>query len=593
MKRGNLGNLLYVLKYSLKDNPKGMAIEFLQGIFQVLQNLPEIIFPSLIINAVLGQKQLDKILVLAGVFAFLVFLPRYILSFLGYLEGWIKAKTPYAFMLRLARKSILLDYKDVDDADRIDQYTHALEMTFRFCEAPGSLVAVGLSSFFELAVLGFLLFTLDGIVAVVLTVTAVVMCLLNRKVAKKEKEIEEERVPARRKAEYAQDLMFSSEFAKDSQAYGASSLVRQKFRRAIEESVELEKHKYRAVFGWQFLQETISSAQTVFLYLFMIGRYAAGAISIGSFTMYISAANRVYNTVSGLLQMYGVVKDFPLYFHNYQDYMEQPEEMRRTAVPDLHIMPDHCPEIEFRNVSFRYPSRSEYALRNVNLCIAPRDHVAVVGENGAGKSTFVKLLLRLYDVTEGEILVDGRNIKDYPYDEYMNLFSTVFQDFIIFIYSAEENIGFDRVEKARLETAMKKAGIYECIERLPRRGKTILGKRYDSEGVDLSGGEKQKVAIARALYKDAPVAVLDEPTAALDPLAEYEVYSNFKGFAEDKTTFYISHRMSSSRFCNRILVFSEGRVAESGTHDELMEKKGIYYDMYEKQASYYKEAALS
>ena len=221
MKRGNLGNLLYVLKYSLKDNPKGMAIEFLQGIFQVLQNLPEIIFPSLIINAVLGQKQLDKILVLAGVFAFLVFLPRYILSFLGYLEGWINAKTPYAFMLWLARKSILLDYKDVDDADRIDQYIHALEMTFRFCEAPGSLVAVGLSSFFELAVLGFLLFTLDGIVAVVLTVTAVVMCLLNRKVAKKEKEIEEERVPARRKAEYAQDLMFSSEFAKDSQAYGA------------------------------------------------------------------------------------------------------------------------------------------------------------------------------------------------------------------------------------------------------------------------------------------------------------------------------------------------------------------------------------
>ena len=135
-------------------------------------------------------------------------------------------------------------------------------------------------------------------------------------------------------------------------------MVRQKFRQAVEESVKLEKRKYRAVFGWQFLQETISSAQTVFLYLFMIGRYAAGAISIGSFTMYISAANRVYNTVSGLLQMYGVVKDFPLYFHNYQDYMEQPEEMRKTAVPDLHIMPDHCPEIEFRNVSFRYPSRN-------------------------------------------------------------------------------------------------------------------------------------------------------------------------------------------------------------------------------------------
>ena len=577
----------HVMLCSLKENPKGLLLELACGMIEGFQSLPQAVFFFFFINAALGQQQPGKALVLAGVFAFVMFLLYYIASFIGTLQGWYMVRLPHIFQRKLVKKSLLLDFRDVDNADRINQYVHALEMTFRFCDTPSKLIRTGLTSMIELAVLASLLSTLDGIVAAALVVYAVGVYFLNRKVAAISKKKEDEKVLARRKADYAQELMFSGEFAKDSRAYGANSMVRNKFRQAADEVVEIEKRGQKTLFGWEALQEAISAGQNLFLYLFMIVKYAAGAISIGSFTMYVSAANSLYRSVSRLLQMYASAMDFPMYFRDYQDYMELSEEMRQTARQGLHIEPDHCPTIEFCNVSFRYPSRSEYALRNVNLTIPPCGSVAVVGENGAGKSTFVKLLLRLYDVTEGEILVDGHDIREYPYDEYMRLFSTVFQDFIIFIYSVKENIGFDRAEKEYLEAAMKKAGVYQCIERLPKKEKTILGKRYDSEGVDLSGGEKQKVAIARAFYKDASVAVLDEPTAALDPLAEYEVYHNFQKFAADKTAIYISHRMSSSRFCDQILVFSEGQVAESGTHAELMEKKGIYYNMYEKQSSYY------
>lgn len=216
----------------------------------------------------------------------------------------------------------------------------------------------------------------------------------------------------------------------------------------------------------------------------------------------------------------------------------------------------------------------------------------MVGLNGAGKTTFIKLLCRLYDVTEGEILIDGVNIKEYSEEEYRKLFAVVFQDFELFAFSLKENIAFgEDAKEEEICRALSLAGFYEDAQKLPEGLDTILYKSFDEKGTELSGGQQQKTAIARALYKDAPIVILDEPTAALDPVAEYDIYRHFDTLVGGKTAIYISHRLSSCKFCDQIAVFAENTIKEYGTHDELIEKTdGIYAELFAAQAQYYVEA---
>ena len=245
--------------------------------------------------------------------------------------------------------------------------------------------------------------------------------------------------------------------------------------------------------------------------------------------------------------------------------------------------------IEFRNVSFSYPNTGVRVLKNVSITIKAGERLSVVGLNGAGKTTFIKLLCRLYDTDEGEILIDGVNIREYDYDEYMKLFSVVFQDFRLLSFTAKDNIllGAEDSDEA-VDAMFEKVGLLDKINSLPKGRDTMMFREFDRDGVQLSGGEQQKLAIARALYKDAPVVILDEPTAALDPVAEYEIYCKFNDLVGGKTAVYISHRLSCCKFCDRIAVFSEGTIKELGTHDELVNRDGgIYSEMFRAQAQYY------
>lgn len=247
-------------------------------------------------------------------------------------------------------------------------------------------------------------------------------------------------------------------------------------------------------------------------------------------------------------------------------------------------------ELEFKNVSFKYPSAENYALRNVNLKIENGEHLAVVGRNGSGKTTFIKLMCRLYDVTDGEILINGTDIKEYTRESITGLYSVVFQDFKMFSVSLKDNIcASTDFDSDRFYACLENANIKDRAERLADKENTYLYKDLDETGVEISGGEAQKLALARALYKDAPVVILDEPTAALDPIAENELYLKYNEMTSGKISFFISHRLSSTRFCDRILLVKDGKIAESGTHEELMALKGLYYRMYQVQSYYYKE----
>jgi len=312
-------------------------------------------------------------------------------------------------------------------------------------------------------------------------------------------------------------------------------------------------------------------------------------ISVGDFAMCVASASELYQGMNGLVvNVQEVVKrcNYAYHFLEFLDYPEPLVKGTESVKEGEHV-------IEFSHVTFRYPRSEENVLEDVNLTIRSGEHLSVVGMNGAGKTTFIKLLCRLYDVTEGEIRIDGVNIKDYSDEEYRRLFSVVFQDFKLLAFSLRENITFGKDEQdEKLMRTLELAGLGEDVKKLDNGLETLLFKGFDEKGTELSGGQQQKVAISRALYKDAPIVVLDEPTAALDPIAEYEIYRQFDTLVGGKTAIYISHRLSSCKFCDRIAVFADHTIKEYGTHAELVNRKdGIYAEMFAAQAQYYVEQA--
>ncbi|MCD8145352.1 MAG: ABC transporter ATP-binding protein/permease [Oscillospiraceae bacterium] len=274
----------------------------------------------------------------------------------------------------------------------------------------------------------------------------------------------------------------------------------------------------------------------------------------------------------------------------YFDLLDTPNNMYQGSLT-TEKRNDRQYEVEFRDVSFRYPGSDTYALRHVNMKFRVGSHLAVVGMNGSGKTTFIKLLCRLYDPTEGEILLNGIDIRKYRYHEYMDIFSVVFQDFKLLALPLGQNVaGTVDYDQSRVLDSLEKAGFSDRLAELSKGLDTSLYKELDAEGVEVSGGEAQKIAIARALYKDAPFIILDEPTAALDPMAEAEIYSRFNDIAGDKTAIYISHRLSSCKFCDEIAVFDHGQVIQKGTHESLVaDEGGKYYELWNAQAQYYTE----
>ena len=282
------------------------------------------------------------------------------------------------------------------------------------------------------------------------------------------------------------------------------------------------------------------------------------------------------------------MKNDTTHLDNTFRYLDLPNAMYQGSLT-TEKRADRNYQVEFRNVSFKYPGSETWALRNVSMKFQIGKRLAIVGENGSGKTTFIKLLCRLYDPQEGEILLNGIDIRKYRYDDYMDIFSIVFQDFQLISQSLGSNVaGSMRYDPRRVEQALTDAGFGERLKTLPKGLETQLYKDYSEDGVEVSGGEAQKIAIARALYKNAPFIILDEPTAALDPMAEAEIYAKFNEISGDKTAIYISHRLSSCKFCDEILVFHQGAIVQQGTHEALLSRKdGKYAQLWNAQAQYY------
>ena len=325
------------------------------------------------------------------------------------------------------------------------------------------------------------------------------------------------------------------------------------------------------------------------VYLYVGLKAWAGAFMLGNVTQYIASilkfASGFSTFVVSLIELKNNVRFLDLIYK----FLDMPNLMYQGSLT-VEKRNDNNYEVEFKNVSFKYPGSENYVLKNINMKFKIGEKLAIVGQNGSGKTTFIKLLCRLYDPSEGEILLNGINIKKYNYKEYMNIFSVVFQDFQLFALPLAQNVASSlKIDEDRVIQCLNQAGLQDRLKTMPQGIHTFLYKDLDESGVHVSGGEAQKIAIARALYKDAPFIILDEPTAALDPISESEIYSKFDTLVGERTAVYISHRLSSCKFCDEILVFDHGHLVQQGSHQQLVhDRDGMYYQLWQAQAQYYK-----
>lgn len=442
------------------------------------------------------------------------------------------------------------------------------------------------SGFLSILSTGAVLFT--GSVWVILI--SITVLVLNFLITNKSKSIvrkqNEDTAILDRKLNYNFWQSYDFKYGKDIRLYDASDMLINNCNEVADEFIDVVRVGNNKIAGLSGISSIINTVNSVGMYG-ILGLMAINKlITIGNFTMYASAASQFTN---GMMSTIGSLQNLFMvstYLYNYVDFMGIKTD---SAFGNDLIDKNGKHTIEFKDVWFKYPRTDKYVLQGVNIKINSGEKLSIVGLNGAGKTTFIKLLCRLYKVDKGEILIDGKNINSYDFDEYEYLFSVVFQDFKLFAFSIKENVSIsENPNDERVQNLCEKVGLGDKIASLDKGIETSLFRQFDKEGIEPSGGEQQKMSIARALYKDSPIVILDEPTAALDPVAEYEIYRQFNGFVESKTAIYISHRLSSCRFCDRIAVFSGNNIAEYGTHDELVSiENGIYSKMWKAQAQYY------
>ncbi len=374
----------------------------------------------------------------------------------------------------------------------------------------------------------------------------------------------------------------------DNRIYRQQLIVNRVYEKSNKAHLQVFSKVRTKVFSLSLPNMVLFKLSELCSYLVICFYCVIGAFPVGSLIKYVGYLGKITGGVSTISYALNSLKTNEQFLETYLEYFAVANDMYQGSLA-VEKRSDKQFEVDFCNVGFRYAGMQDAALKNINLKLKVGERLAVVGQNGSGKTTFIKLLCRLYDPTEGEIFMNDFNIRKYDYRQYLDLFSVVFQDYNLLALPLGNNVASaPEWDKEKAKRLLCEVGFGERYETMPAGLDTPLYKEFDEEGVNVSGGEAQKIALARALYKDAPFIILDEPTAALDPIAEAEIYAKFDEIVGDKTAIYISHRLSSCRFCDKIAVFDGGRIVQVGTHEELLrDTKGKYYELWQAQAQYY------
>lgn len=489
-------------------------------------------------------------------------------------------------------KALSMEYETLENPDMLDRLQKAKRATagdWQGVQGMMNHMQTMLMQLVSVITAVSIMTTFNPLIILVIAVLSYIQFRFFEYIRKKDKiEMWDAMMPHWRKLEYMENVTTDFSYAKDIRLFGMKKyLARKQIEVYDEELRHWEKSRQYWIYNSMFAHG-ISLIRQLVIMGWLVYSVVYDGLSIGNFTLYSASAAAFSGAINQILTALSGLRERSTHTDDYRSFMDIPCDVSGgIPVPkaDSYVF-------EFDNVSFRYANQDKYALKNVSLTLAAGEKLAVVGLNGAGKSTFIKLLLRLYDVTEGRILMNGTDIREFNREEYYRLFAPAFQDVMVFAFPMSENVSMREpfnTDKAEAEKMLRNAGLGEKLDSLEKGIDTELLKILYDDGVDLSGGEKQKLALARALYKNTDVIVLDEPTAALDALAEYRLYQSFNDLVGSRTAVYISHRLSSTRFCDRVAMFRDGEMVEIGTHDELMANDGAYAEMFRVQAQYYVE----
>ncbi len=583
-------NALFALKKEKVISTSYLVLCVLKTIVSAIYPLVNIIIPTMLIEELVTSRNVERLTYLVILIVGINFAYRVVISIIDARFEKQKQAISIAHDFLIAEISMGLPY-ELLETDKMLQTIKEVKEGQNRTGGVALLIDLffqGISKVVTILSVVVLIASLNFWLIVLCVVTIVINTWVQTKLKNQDIEFFKVLMKHNQKFMYLSGVILNRKYAKDIRLYDANKTFTIKMDEFTEDVDTWFKKTGSKKTKYSILSHLTDSLSQIIIYGFLAFQFIGGTITIALFTMYISAINVFTNTIVDIMKLVLDIYEKYKWLKPAFDFMEY----KQVVVNDLEgkeIVGSDTPMIEFRNVSFCYENSSKYAIKNLSLTIPYGQKLSVVGLNGAGKTTLVKLLLRLYKPTEGQIFFDGVDISEYSLLEYYKLFSVVFQDFKLVATTIKENIvsGAKFENEQKLIESMEKSGVLDRVKRMKYQENTELYKLLDSEGIDLSGGEEQRLAISRALYKNAKVVVLDEPTSALDPKTEYEIYTSMDKLIENKTSIYISHRMTSCIFCDKVAVFDNGELVQYGAHKQLIEEDGIYASMFNTQAQYY------
>lgn len=550
-----------------------------------------IVFSKYIIDELTIGKNVEKSLLLVLAFSISWFVLNSINALIDAVVSCKKEKLIQQHYRVFSNKTMSMDLQDIEDPDISDHKTRAQKViTWNSRNIDGVKNAIGGIISYLIQIVGYIYILSKLNVFVVLIIIAVVCvnAVMNNLSNKVHRKNDVEVTPITRKWNYLSSIADDYTYGKLIRIYDFKDFIVKKCK----ENRDCYKQKQKKIYKFDFyagvLLSLVALLQEGAVYMFLATAAISGDITLGEFSMYLAATIGMTGAINNFVGFSVGLNYTSDYIKDFIDFVTLPDSMtkqgQKRVDKDVGVF-------EFKNVSFRYPHTEKYVLKRINVKFNSNEQISLVGENGAGKSTFIKLLMRFYDPTEGDIFLNGINIKEYNYSEYLKIFSSVFQDYQLFCFTISENIAFGESQykenELKIREALNEVGMLKKINLLPQGIYTYLGKGFEEDGIELSGGEMQKLAIARAIYKDSEVFIMDEPAANLSPVAEYDIIRRFNYSVRKKFVVYISHRLTSSTFSNRILVFKNSQIIEDGSHKKLMENDGFYKKMFSLQSAYY------
>ena len=582
-------NVKYMLTNWLKWDKRSLIYFLIRVPALVLQPIVTAYIPKAMIDCIDKGATVGRLTLVVGLLSVLVVLTTWLAPFMQELLNGSARIIRMRYAVLAFEKNLNTDYTNIESPKGREKNKRAMEFYRSYYS--GSADFLDSSNQFCVCIVGviaslMLIYKINFIMILVILATCVCEFFLLKFLNKKEKKTKDDRSSVFVRFDYYYNLCRDFSAAKDIRLYGFTDYFMSAVARIIYDLEQINQKFMRQNIKVGGTRALLNLVRELVAYAYLTYLVCGGRLSVSDFIFYFGIITGFSNWILNAVYQYSNLERCCNDCAAFREFVESTDESENK--PNVNF--DSVDSIEFKNVSFTYPSAEKSTINDMSFKVNKGENIAVVGENGAGKTTAVKLLCGLYYPTSGDILVNGKSSLDFSSDSYFNLFSAVFQDYYFMPMTIAENVcTTSDYDSERLYSAFEKAGIANKINTLPDKEKSYMIKDVYKDAVDFSGGEKQKLLLAKAIYKNAPVLILDEPTAALDPIAENELYLKYNEMTSGKISFFISHRLSSTRFCDRILFIKDGRIAESGTHEKLMALKGSYYRMYQVQSYYYKE----